>query len=340
MSNESTESPELDFDALFFGEQAADEGKEKDENIQGGQPAPQNAQQDGQPEGNGGADAPDTGVEGGGTDDAKPGANATPTDDWANKYKELEDRYNALHGRLAPTQRQLSELQVRLQQMEQQRAQPAQTPAQRQEVTDSFFDSDHFKSWEEKFPGDAKILRDAIESERRASRGAIEQLNETVNGLAQRLERTELVTTRTEVNEETKSLSTRHPDWQKHDESGEFWEWFSNEWRVKQPKSLRAMYYDEGQVQRLFNDADFLADRLDEFKAEKGYIKPDPEPEQKPTQQVDSTQAQEPGDPRLDLSVAPDVRGHGQVPRGMPLQSLSEAEQFEALMRQVDPNYR
>lgn len=296
----------------------------------------------------------------GGVDDDGGGSTATPgaTDDWlstlpdevqqrireerervARELKEHEDRFKALHERVAPTQRQLSETQMRLNQLLRQQppAHTAPDPSATDQEVDSFYDSAEWKEYEATFPGDAKVQRMGFEAQRKEYRKELSKLEGKVQQLTQRLAQTEEVTSRTSINEELRKLEEAHSDWMDINQSDEFWSWFDG-WRAKQPKSLRDQFYDPNTLDRLFNDAEFVIGRVDEFKAQRQPATPSVTPSvpQTPAVTPESTQpaqTQPAPNARLSMSVAPEVRGGSPVPQAVPLDSMSEAEQFEHLFR-------
>lgn len=300
------------------------------------------------PEGTGAQDAPaDGGGEGGGNATEQAGATVADDDSWlaalpedarnritaerashATRVKEAEDRFNALHGKLAPTQRALSEAQQRLAQLPAQV--PAATPpvqAPNQSAVD-FFDTPEWKQWAEDFPGDAKVMRLSIETQQRASQQALSALEGKLNQIAQRLDQTAQVTSRVVANDEIAKLDAAHKDWRQVNESDDFWSWF-DEFRASQPKSIRPMYYDDAQLAKMFNDAEFNIGMLDSYKAARQAATPTPAVVT-PTV-PDSTQPATPPaqSVRQSMAVAPDVRGSGSAPASVPLDSLTPAQQFE-----------
>lgn len=304
----------------------------------------------------GGQEAPGEGGGDGGTTPAQPGATDLPADDWlaalpedvrtriqkdreerAQALQESENRFKALHERLAPTQRALSEAQTRLAQMQHRpAAQPSEAPPAPQagQTLDSYFDSPVYKQWAEDFPGDAKVLRDGLEAQDRALRGQLSQLEAQLQQLNQRLGQTEQVASRTVVNDEISRLEAAHPDWRDLNNSDEFWSWFED-WKVTQPKSLRGQYYDAERLRELWCDSDFAIARISEYKA--STAPPPPATVTPPvTPQPESTQPAQPPprDPRLSMSVAPEVRGSA-VPPAISTEGLSEAELFEHVWNQT-----
>lgn len=265
--------------------------------------------------------------------------------------KEAEDRYKALHGRLAPVQQRLSEAERQLAALQQSRTpaitQPAARPAapDATQTLDSYFDSAEWKAYEHDFPADAKVLRSGLELQYRAQQQVIARLDEQINQLAQRLERTEVVVTDTSLSKAIEQLDARHPDWRDLNESDSFWEWFES-WRAEQPKALRGLYYDDTKLGELFTDPDWVSDVLDRYKAQHatGRAPPTAQPAAPAaapaaptvTPQPESAHpapAQTAVNPRLSMSVAPEVRGQGVVPAAIPLDQLTPEQQFEHLWR-------
>lgn len=292
---------------------------------------------------------------------AKPGESAAPDDkqdDWlaalpedvrkriederaaaAKAAKDAEDRYNALHGRLGPTQRQLSELQAQL--ARQEKKPPAEAPPAKapDKSLDSYFDSEAWKSWAEDFPGDAKVMRAALEKQQEHVQGSIQQLQQQVESLVERLGKTEQVTSRTVLETEEQKLSAAHSDWTELNQSDDFWGWFMDDYRARQPKSLRPMFYDEDKLRVMWEDAEFAIAVIDAYKLEHPAETPPAETPPTPPVKTESTQAapeKAPSNPRLNMSVAPDVKGQAQVPPAVKLESMTEQERFNYLWNHTE----
>lgn len=353
MNNGQGPDEAAEFDRLMALDEGALSADEKGQQVQADATPPAPAA-DATPAGevvagSGGQDAPGSEGEGGGSSTAAPGATDVSTD-WVSslpadvqaRIKEereqlqrdkqaAEDRYQALHGRLAPTQQALSEAQRQLAQRQQVVAQPATAPVQQDgQSLDSYFDSDDWKRWADDFPGDAKVLRAGLESQQQAWVGRLTGLEQRIVQLSQRLESTEQVASRTVVKDEIAWLKEQHPDWEQVNQSDEFWAWFNNDWRTKQPKSVRGMYYDEATLDMLWNDAEFAAERITDYKASR-QAAPAPVVVPDPTPPANSTQpAPVPArNPRLSMSVAPDVRGGPPATQAVPLDSMEPGEAFD-----------
>lgn len=258
---------------------------------------------------------------------------------YQQQVQEAEDRFKALHGKLAPTQRALSEAQARL---AQQTAAPQPTPATvapvqaPDQTADEFFESPEWKQWAQDYPGDAKVIRLQYESQRRASQQAISALQDRVNQLAQRLDQTAQVASRVVVNDEMAKLAAAHPDWDEINHSDEFWTWF-DEFRASQPKSVRAMYYDNARLSEMFNDAEFNIAMLNSYKATRQPAATPaapaapaaPTPPESAQPATPAQPAATAVNPRLSMAVAPDVRSGGVVPAAVSLDSLTPAQAFE-----------
>ena len=252
----------------------------------------------------------------------------------ARAQKQLEDRYNALHGRLAPVQQALSDAQRRLQEQQRQAQTTPATTAP--EAPDSFFDSDTFKQWAEDFPGDAKVYREGLEAQRKQQEQAYRQLEQQVSQLAERLAQTEQVATQTTRETEEQKLDAAHPDWRELNNSDEFWEWFDG-YRAAQPKVMqRNLFYNDEALRDAFADSSFVVSMLDQYKATRAPA------QESATTVSESTQTSAPvvtppaNNARLNMGRAPDVRGNTPVPRSVPLESLSPEEQFAHLWNQAE----
>lgn len=359
MSN-GPDDNELDFDTLWNAdsetakpEEAPADTSEAQEQQESPATPPIEASEE-----SGGAEAATETSEGSGEPETKPAAASTPEYEWLaeapatvqervkQELKQAEDRLKALQGRLAPTQRALSDAQLRLNQLTQQQQQQQQAAASAPQIKEGqsdsdYFDSDEFKAWAEDYPGDAKILRGAVKAQQRGQQEAIKQLQSTVEQLQGRLAQTEQVTSRTHLEslqEEEQRLEAAHPDWRELNDSDEFWE-YADQWRASQPKAMRDVLYDQKRWEAMWSEADFVAARLSEYKATKA---PPAQPAATPPAQaqIESTQtppAQPAANARLAMSVAPDVKGHGQSPRGVPLAALSPEEQFDHLWKTIEP---
>lgn len=247
--------------------------------------------------------------------------------------RESEDRYNALHGRLAPVQRRLSELenQLRYQAHPSEPQAPAAPAIQPGQTLDSYFDSTDWKEWADTYPGDAKVMRAGLEAQDRAWGTRYTQLEQQLQHVVQRLDATaQAVQTRTST-EEVARLEEKHSDWRELNQSDDFWGW-AESWRASQPKSLRSMYYDDAAWREMWNDADFAIARIDEYKAATQPPSPPAPPTPPSAPQPESTQpvAQPPRNTRLSMSVAPEVRG-SPVPPAVSTEGMSNEQLFEHL---------
>lgn len=312
-------------------------------------PAPAAAAEPAQEQGAQGTPA-EGGESGGSTPDPAGGA-PDAQDDWINalpedarnriaaereareaERKAAEDRYKALHGKVAPLQRQLSEAQRLIHT-------PSQTPAPAQaapvqapdQTADEFFQSPEWKQWAEDYPGDAKVLRQSLEAQQRRHQQQLSTLESRINTLDQRLNQTHQVVSRNVANDEIRLLEARHPDWKElNAQDSPFWDWFED-FRAAQPPAMQAIYYNDDQLKKLFNDGKWVADTIDAYKATLTPAAGTPAATPTPAAQPDSAQAAPAAapNPRLAMSVAPSVRGGSAVPPPVNLDSLSEAEQFE-----------
>lgn len=366
----TTPTEEQEFDRLF-----ALDDPDSDTGAQGSTqqtpPAQAAGGETGQ-ENTGGQAAPGTGEgQSGDKSDAQPGATGTTTEaqaeaDWLDAAdlpddvkdrikadravrdqaaKDAEDRFKALHGKVAPTQQQLAEARSRIAQLEQRQVQqpaPAATtqPASQAQENADYFASEGFKRYEQMFPDDAKVLREAIEARTGSMQQALQQMEARVGQIAQRLESTEQVTSRTAIAAERDKLAEAHPDWSELNASDEFWGWF-DQWRASQPKSLRGMYYDKDRLTDLWNDSEFAIGMIDIYKAQHQpaaaaatttatTTQPDSTTQQQPAQAAPAQNA------RVAMSVQPQVRGGAALPQASSMEGLSEAEQFEQLWKQTD----
>lgn len=362
MSNDQAaqESEAQEFDRLFAEESKGTATKPADPQASGeATPAPAAVTA---PTDQGGQAAPGDGGEGGGTPTEQPGDPATSTD-WLAALPEdvqarireereqrdreradFERRYNSLHGRLAPTQQALADTQRRLQQLSAPRDHHdsvAELP-----TSADFFESPKWKQYAETFPGDAEIVRAQFDAQRSMYQQALSKVEGRLQELDQRLGKTEQVTSRNVVNDEISILEARHKDWRELNESPQFWDWFFGEWVQKQPRTLRDQYLDQGRLGEYLSDGSWTANVLDDYKAQ---LQPPPAASSTPpapnnAPAVESTQpaqtppatATPPRVPaRMQMGVAPEVRGSSPSTQAVPLDSLSEAEQFDAIWAQT-----
>lgn len=254
--------------------------------------------------------------------------------------RDERNRYEALHGRVAPLQRRLSELenQMRYQPQPAEPQAPAAPAMQPGQSLDSYFDSDDWKEYDRMYPGDAKVLRAGLEAQERHWGQRYTQLEQQLQGLAQRLDTTTQAVQSRTVTDEMAKLEAAHPDWRDLDQSEDFWGW-AESWRASQPKSTRGMYYDQDQWKAMWSDSEFAIARINEYKAATQPpappaptppVPPQPESTQPPAQPA-------PRDPRLSMSVAPQVRG-SPVPPAVSTEGWTEAQLFEHAF--YDPNFR
>lgn len=353
------ESEAQEFDRLFADDGKGQATQPADPKVQGeATPAPAAAAA---PASDGGQVAPGDGGEGGGTPTEQPGDPA-PTDWLAalpddvqarireereqreREKADYEKRYQSLHGRLAPTQQALADAQRRLQQLSAPRSQHdsvAELPS-----SADFFESPKWKQYAEQFPGDAEIVRGQFDAQRSMYQQALSKVEGRLQELDQRLGQTEQVASRTVVNDEIAILESRHKDWRELNESQQFWDWFFGEWVPKQPRTLRDQYLDQSRLGEYLSDGSWTADVIDAYKAG---TTPNPAPASTsttpaaPAPAVESTQPAQPQAPstpqqrvptRVQMGVSPEVRGSSPSTQAIPLDSLTEAQQFDAIWAQ------
>lgn len=294
-----------------------------------------------------GKDTAATGTEGGagqqaaaaGGTEGEQGASGAQVDDWLAgvdpaiaariraERTEAENRFKALHERVAPLQRTLETLQ------RQTRQPPTVTPpaapatgATAAEV-DSFFESPKWKQWAEDYPGDAEIMRTAFEQSQRENATKVQTLEQRLAGLEGKLGSVAQVTGDIELNRQTAELERVHPDWREVDQSDDFWLWFDG-YRATQPVEVRDAWYDPATLDRWFKNADFTSRMITNYKREAP---------QAPV--VTAAQsASEPAKPdvKLRMSESPSVKGGQRPPATVPLESMTPAEQFHHLWNQAN----
>lgn len=104
---------------------------------------------------------------------------------------------------------------------------------------------------------------------------------------------------------------------------------------------MQHVYYDPKTLNKLFTDANFVGQRLTEFKAGRqaapaattaAATTPAQDGQQHPQTTVVTQQPAMTGAAaRLAMAASPDIKGGAQVPRGVPLESMSEPQAFDAL---------
>lgn len=247
------------------------------------------------------------------------------------QIEESENRFKALHGRVAPIQQRLSELErahASRTTSQPTAAPPVQQPGQ---TLDSYFDSTDWKEWSETFPGDAKVMRASLEAQDRVWQERFARLEGRYQNIEQRLEQTVHTVQSRTVDDEASKLEAAHSDWREINNSDEFWNWFEG-WKLTQPKSQRGQYYDPEALQSLWNDSDFAIARISEYKTTVAPPAAPTPPAPAAQTPPESTQPAQPParNPRLSMSVAPEVRGAA-VPPAVSTEGMSEAQLFDHL---------
>lgn len=252
-----------------------------------------------------------------------------------NRIKEeraaAQSRYDALHGKVAPTQRALAQANSQLANLRSQIA--AQPAAQATSTEDSsYFDSEEWKQYAEAFPGDAKVIAAAIKQGRAADANRIAQLERMVAEQGSVVASTQRVAADVELGRNIQELSARHADWEDINKSEAFWDWFDG-YRAAMPEEVRDAFYDPPTLDRWFATAKFTGDMITRFKADTGYSAPQAQaPAQPATESTPQQPASQSGSARLRMAASPDVRTSGSAPRGaVPLETLSPKEQFDAV---------
>lgn len=358
----ATQQPteEQEFDRLF----ALDDPDSDTEANQGSTAAPPAKAAGDEGQDSGGQGAPGAGEgQSGDQSNEQPGATGTTTeqqaeDDWLaaaelpdevkdrirqdraardEAIKQADLRFKELHGKVAPTQRALADAQRQLAQRtaapQQQPAPAAKTTQQASEDAD-FYESPAFKEYERMFPDDAKVLRGAIDARTGALQSSLQKMEERLGQISQQVEANSQFATTTAITAEREKLAQTHPDWSEFNASDEFWAWWENEWRTAQPKALRDTYYDQARLDAMWNDAEFIGQMIDEYKATHaaatGATTATTTQTESTTQQpVKAAPAQS---ARVAMAAQPQVRSTA-LPQAQSLEGLSEAEQFEQLWK-------
>lgn len=246
----------------------------------------------------------------------------------------------ALHGRLAPVQQRMAQLERELAQSKQQPAQPPQPQAPAAaaaagsdseaargdlQQAEAYYETPDWKEYEELFPEDARrqkeqnlrILRGAVSRAERLEQ-RLEQLAQSVQPAIQRIEQREAYAAHEAAKQQ---LAQQHPDWTKYQsdatpEGRQFWEWFL---------SRQGVYGITGEedLRRRVNDQTFVSEILTDFKVRHAVAAADHNPST-PAARAPAAAAQ------LALAAAPAVRGSGPRVSRTSLGQLSEAEAFAA----------
>lgn len=251
-----------------------------------------------------------------------------------------QQRYDALHGRVVPLQRQLSRLQT----PQRQAAPAAPTPQQQQVVArqeaalEDFFKSPSWTEYEASYPGDAKVMRAGLERQAADTQGKIGTLEQRLGQFESQLVATTSTVQSAALDTQVNMLEAAHPDWREFNNSNEFWDWFFEDWRYNQPKEVRGVYFDDAKLNEMWADHEFAGARIAEYKAR---ATPAPTPavpatqdgqqHPQPTQAQPTPPAPTAAQVRQSMAASPTIKGGAQVPRGVPVETMTEEERFDAL---------
>jgi len=252
----------------------------------------------------------------------EPQAQTPPQDDVSQKlarlsemeqhYTQLQRDYQAVHGRLAPMQRRVAELEHALKASS---AAPANPPKPAPTDTGSPL-PDVLKVLEEDYPQVADAFK-ASQRELTELKSRIEQMGSQFEPVARQ------VGFQTEV----QRLTQAHPDWQDINDSDDF-KGFVDWWWNNQPPAFRQAIGGDDGLAREFNRADFAIPLLNQFKEFKALRQP-----QRPAETPQRPQPNARAGQRA-MSAAPNVRSAG-LPPAVDMSALPEEDQFAMLMQQA-----
>lgn len=240
-------------------------------------------------------------------------------DELREKHLNLTRDYAAVHGRLAPMQRRLAELER--QPTESGKAQPgpntATPPTEADTAATVNMTLDQWKQYQAAYPEDARAVQayvDATIKERveNVTRAAQEQIAR----LQQQVEAFQPVIHDVRQQAEIGQLSQVHPDWQDINQSPEFWQ-FISEWVEGLPPHMREQF----DIQRDLSRSEVVIPLLTQFKRSRAAPPPPPAPNR---QQAAATAAHR-------LTTAPNVRGNTPPPRKTDTSGMDPNDLFDAI---------
>lgn len=182
---------------------------------------------------------------------AEEAAEAEP-DDQLEKLRrdneQLQHRVRSDSGRLGALQRKINDLEGQL-------TKGSETPS-KEDISDAMTSPQKWSEIKDEYPE----LADGLEEYIQARLGKLDELSAKVNQTEEKLTQTEQENIR---QQEISALAERHPDWQKIAPTSDF-----NQWLDQQPPAIQQMRHSENS-----SDAIWV---LDQYKAERGKVKPGP----------------------------------------------------------------
>jgi len=248
----------------------------------------------------------------------------------AENLAKTQRDFQALHGKLAPTQRELDTL--RRQQQASTSAQGAAgdagSAASELAEAEAYYDSPAFLDYAKTWPEEAKLLKEGQLRILRASLNRANQLEQRINTqILPALQSLQTTHQQTEHERATSALAAEHSDWQEINQSDEFWDWFGKE-------EPYLNFTDEQHRDRRLRDQTFVAHLLTRYKRETGYAAAtqgqgqpaNQQQQQQPPQQQQQQTRQ--GNARLAMAGAEVKGGAGIVRQGSA--GVSPGDQFQA----------
>lgn len=253
------------------------------------------------------------------------------TEEAAQVRRDLE----AMKGRVAPVQRELDAAKQQLARFQptapqtQPQPQGAAAPPSAVALAQSHFESREFKDYERLYPEEAAIqkqsqlvLAQAQDTQAMAVLRQLDQLNRTIHGESERINRFEQERMSAAKRAELDELTATHPDWQQINESDEFWDWFNDKTSLFGIRS-------EDEMRRRVNDKAFVIEALNLYKASPQYASPAAQAQPRAAAEV----TQRPADAALRLASAPRNTGGGVTrPKG----PASAGDEFMAAFNSDD----
>lgn len=226
-----------------------------------------------------------------------------------DNFSKLQRDYQAVHGRLAPMQRKIAEME----QAARSSSEAAPKPPQGQSVSTEQSLQDELKAIEEDYPEIAKAFKRKFQ--------ALEQRLEQMGS------KFEPVVRQIGHQTEVQHLTQAHPDWREINASEDFHQFVEWWWSNQPPHFQQAIGGDEG-LRQAFNRADFTIPLLNQYKTLR---RPSPQTATAQTPQRSQPSAQT---ARRAMSAAPNVRSSG-LPPAVDMSKLPEEDQFALLMAQA-----
>ena len=241
----------------------------------------------------------------------------TEANELRDKHLRLTQDYAAVHGRLAPAQRRLAELEKKI--TESGKAQPGPitaTPSQAETTAATVgMTLPEWENYARDFPNEARAvevrLKRDIESFTQSQQGRIDQLEHQLQAFVP-------VIQQAHQQAEVAALQQAHPDWQEINQQSDFWTWV-NEWVEGLPRNMA----EHVNLDRDLNRAEFVVPLLSQYKRFKQLAVPAPVPRPAPARSAVTR-----------LAAAPDMRGTA-APRRVDPSTLDPNDVFDQHMARL-----